>query len=167
MYSGQIEGVDHGIALQLKIRSCGLLMSTHQIFIEPKVTVTDEPYITCFSTCLPLMCNMKWCGQFGVKMLEILPPAYAVEYDYSPPRQLHPSLETKPCRTFSGRPINGTWIHMWCQGLVLDQCSHAGKEPVVLRRSAHGVLTMIWITGGTTAISDVTSRLSTDCCSAR
>ena len=131
---------------------------THQIFIEPEGIATDELYINGFSTCLPFEVQYEMVRTIrGCENAEILRPAYAVEYDYSPPRQLHPSLETKPCRNlFLGGQINGTsgYEEAGAQGLVagINAARRVqGKEPVVLRRDQAyiGVLIDDLITKGT------------------
>jgi len=94
----------------------------------------------------------------GCENAEIMRPAYAVEYDYVLPTQLHPSLETKVCRNlFLAGQINGTsgYEEAGAQGLVAGINSARrvqGKEPVVLRRDQAyiGVLIDDLITKGTT-----------------
>src|SRR5206468_8958257 len=94
----------------------------------------------------------------GCENAEIVRPAYAVEYDFSLPTQLYPSLETKVCRNlFLAGQINGTsgYEEAGAQGLMagINAARRVqGKEPVVLRRDQAyiGVLIDDLITKGTT-----------------
>ena len=159
MYSGQIEGVGPRYCPSIEDKIVRFAdKPTHQIFIEPEGIATDELYINGFSTCLPFDVQYEMVRTIrGCENAEILRPAYAVEYDYSPPRQLHPSLETKPClNLFLGGQINGTsgYEEAGAQGLVagINAARRVqGKEPVVLRRDQAyiGVLIDDLITKGT------------------
>ena len=159
MYSGQIEGVGPRYCPSIEDKIVRFAdKPTHQIFIEPEGIATDELYINGFSTCLPFEVQYEMVRTIrGCENAEILRLAYAVEYDYSPPRQLHPSLETKPCRNlFLGGQINGTsgYEEAGAQGLVagINAARRVqGKEPVVLRRDQAyiGVLIDDLITKGT------------------
>ena len=159
MYSGQIEGVGPRYCPSIEDKIVRFAdKQTHQIFIEPEGIATDELYINGFSTCLPFEVQYEMVRTIrGCENAEILRPAYAVEYDYAPPRQLHPSLETKPCRNlFLGGQINGTsgYEEAGAQGLVagINAARRVqGKEPVVLRRDQAyiGVLIDDLITKGT------------------
>lgn len=159
MYSGQIEGVGPRYCPSIEDKIVRFAdKPTHQIFIEPEGIATDELYINGFSTCLPFDVQYEMVRTIrGCENAEILRPAYAVEYDYSPPRQLHPSLETKPCRNlFLGGQINGTsgYEEAGAQGLVagINAARRVqGKKPVVLRRDQAyiGVLIDDLITKGT------------------
>jgi tRNA uridine 5-carboxymethylaminomethyl modification enzyme len=94
----------------------------------------------------------------GCENAEILRPAYAVEYDFSHPTQLHASLETKVCRNlYLAGQINGTsgYEEASTQGLMAGiNASRRVKnlDPVVLRRDQAyiGVLIDDLITKGTT-----------------
>src|SRR5579883_1683990 len=81
-----------------------------QIFLEPEGIATDEIYVNGFSTCLPYEVQVGMVRTIiGCENAEIMRPAYAVEYDFAFPTQLHPSLETKACRNlFLAGQINGT-----------------------------------------------------------
>ena len=159
MYSGQIEGVGPRYCPSIEDKIVRFAdKPTHQIFIEPEGIATDELYINGFSTCLPFEVQYEIVRTIrGCENAEILRPAYAVEYDYAPPRQLHPSLEAKPCRNlFLGGQINGTsgYEEAGAQGLMagINAARRVhGKDPIVLRRDQAyiGVLIDDLITKGT------------------
>ena len=159
MYSGQIEGAGPRYCPSIEDKIVRFAdKPTHQIFIEPEGIATDELYINGFSTCLPFEVQYEIVRTIrGCENAEILRPAYAVEYDYAPPRQLHPSLEAKPCRNlFLGGQINGTsgYEEAGAQGLMagINAARRVhGKDPIVLRRDQAyiGVLIDDLITKGT------------------
>ena len=131
----------------------------HQIFLEPEGIETDEIYVNGFSTCLPFEVQVDLVRTIiGCETAEILRPAYAVEYDFSHPTQLLPSLETKVCRNlFLAGQINGTsgYEEAGAQGLMAGiNAARRVKnlEPIILRRNQAyiGVLIDDLITKGTT-----------------
>ena len=69
----------------------------HQIFLEPEGRNTLEYYCNGISTSLPKDVQQAMLRLIpGLENAEIMRWGYAVEYDYAPPTQLHPTLETKP-----------------------------------------------------------------------
>ena len=83
--------------------------STHQVFLEPEGLNTKEVYANGISTSLPE--EIQWEIVRSIPGLEsawLVRPGYAVEYDYIPPTELYPTLETKKITNYSAGQINGT-----------------------------------------------------------
>lgn len=114
----------------------------HQIFVEPEGWNTVEVYVNGFSTSLPEHIQIQALQKIpGFEMAKIFRPGYAIEYDYFPPTQLKPSLETKLIEgLFFAGQINGTtgYEEAACQGLMAGiNASRFVKqqESIVLKRS--------------------------------
>ncbi len=114
----------------------------HQIFVEPEGWKTIEMYINGFSTSLPEEIQYKAIKMIpGFENAKIFRPGYAIEYDYFPPTQLKPTLETKLIENlyFAGQ-INGTtgYEEAACQGLIAGINAHlkTREQPeFILKRS--------------------------------
>jgi tRNA uridine 5-carboxymethylaminomethyl modification enzyme len=160
MYSGVIEGIGPRYCPSIEDKIVKFAeKERHQIFLEPEGIETDEIYVNGFSTCLPFEVQIDLVRTIiGCEKAEILRPAYAVEYDFSNPTQLLPSLETKICRNlFLAGQINGTsgYEEAGAQGLMAGiNAARRVKSlsPVILRRDQAyiGVLIDDLITKGTT-----------------
>lgn len=114
----------------------------HQIFVEPEGWNTIEIYVNGFSTSLPEDVQVKAIKKIpGFENAKLFRPGYAIEYDYFPPTQLYPSLETKLVKgLFFAGQINGTtgYEEAACQGLMAGINAHQrvhNLSPVVLKRS--------------------------------
>jgi tRNA uridine 5-carboxymethylaminomethyl modification enzyme len=84
--------------------------SSHTVFLEPEGRHSSEVYVNGISTSLPFDVQLDLVRSIpGLGRADIIRPGYAVEYDYFPPTQLYPTLETKPVKNlyFAGQ-INGT-----------------------------------------------------------
>jgi len=159
MYSGVIEGVGPRYCPSIEDKIVKFPeKERQQIFLEPEGIATDEIYVNGFSTCLPFEVQYEMVRSIiGCERAEIMRPAYAVEYDFAFPTQLHPSLETKVCRNlFLAGQINGTsgYEEAGAQGLMagINAVRRVqGREPVVLRRDQAyiGVLIDDLVTKGT------------------
>ncbi|MDX6767017.1 MAG: tRNA uridine-5-carboxymethylaminomethyl(34) synthesis enzyme MnmG [Candidatus Methylacidiphilales bacterium] len=132
--------------------------ASHQVFLEPEGLHTAEYYINGCSTSLPIEAQYGFIRSIpGLEHVEIIRPGYAVEYDFCPPTQLHPTLETKPVGGlyFAGQ-INGTsgYEEAAAQGLMAGinaALQVQGKAPLILgRHQAYiGVLIDDLVTKGT------------------
>lgn len=84
--------------------------NNHQVFLEPEGRSTEDSTLTEFSTSLPYSAQCDFIHTIpGLENAQLIRPGYAVEYDFCPPTQLHPTLETKLVENlcFAGQ-INGT-----------------------------------------------------------
>ena len=159
MYSGIIEGIGPRYCPSIEDKIVKFAdKERHQIFLEPEGIATDEFYVNGFSTCLPFEVQVDLVRTIlGCERAEIMRPAYAVEYDFASPTQLHHSLETKICRNlFLAGQINGTsgYEEAGAQGLMagINAARRVqDRDPVILRRDQAyiGVLIDDLVTKGT------------------
>jgi tRNA uridine 5-carboxymethylaminomethyl modification enzyme len=122
----------------------------HQIFLEPEGRDTVEVYPNGLSTSLPLDVQVAMVRSIeGLEQAEIMRHGYAIEYDFSDPTQLQPSLETKLVRgLFFAGQINGTtgYEEAAAQGLMagINSALQARSEPaLILRRDEAYIGVMI------------------------
>ena len=159
MYSGVIEGVGPRYCPSIEDKIVKFPeKERQQIFLEPEGIATDEIYVNGFSTCLPFEVQVDMVRTIiGCEQAEIMRPAYAVEYDFAFPTQLHPSLETQVCQNlYLAGQINGTsgYEEAGAQGLMAGMNAALRvqeKPPIVLRRDQAyiGVLIDDLVTKGT------------------
>jgi tRNA uridine 5-carboxymethylaminomethyl modification enzyme len=159
LYSGIIQGVGPRYCPSIEDKVVRFPeKERHQTFLEPEGRDTVEIYPSGLSTSLPIDIQFALYRSIeGLERVEIMRPAYAIEYDYVNPIQLHASLETKPIRNlYHAGQINGTsgYEEAAAQGLIAGinaALRIRGAEPLVLGRSEAyiGVLIDDLVTLGT------------------
>src|SRR6266568_2505077 len=129
----------------------------HQVFLEPEGLDTHELYVNGLSTSLPVSVQLEFLHAVpGLERAQLTRPGYAIEYDYYPPTQLTPWLETKAIeRLFFAGQINGTTGYEEAAGQGVVAGINAvrrmrGLEPVLFARDEAyiGVLVDDLITRG-------------------
>ena len=113
----------------------------HQVFLEPEGLDTHELYVNGLSTSLPVQVQLEFLHAVpGLEDVRMTRPGYAIEYDYFPPDQLTPWLETKAVeRLFFAGQINGTTGYEEAAGQGVVAGLNAvrrlrGEEPLVFGR---------------------------------
>lgn len=159
LYAGVIEGIGPRYCPSIEDKVVRFPdKERHQTFIEPEGLETVEVYPSGMSTSLPIDIQIPFYrSMVGLERVEIMRPAYAIEYDYADPIQLHASLETKLIRNlYHAGQINGTSGYEEAAGQGLMAGINAalkvkGRDPLVLGRheSYIGVMIDDLITLGT------------------
>ena len=143
MFQGRIQGIGPRYCPSIEDKITRFSKrERHQLFIEPEGWNTIEIYINGFSSSLPEIVQFQALREIvGFENCKMFRPGYAIEYDYFPPTQLRPTLETKLIKNlfFAGQ-INGTtgYEEAACQGLMAGINAHQkinDLEPVILKRN--------------------------------
>ena len=151
MFSGKITGVGprYCPSIEDKVHRFNE-RDSHHLFLEPEWSGSDQLYVNGFSTSLPEETQVKALREIeALKVVELIRPGYAIEYDFFPPRQLKSSLESKNVGgLFFAGQINGTsgYEEASAQGLVAGinaQLYVRGDESLTFSRTNSYIGVMI------------------------
>ena len=144
MYSGQIQSTGPRYCPSIEDKVVRFAdKDRHQLFLEPEGRHTNEVYVNGISTSLPRDVQdamLRWIP--GLENAQIMRYGYAVEYDFCPPDQLTPWLETKAVKgLFFAGQLNGTtgYEEAAAQGLIAGASAALrlkGRDGLVLSRDA-------------------------------
>jgi len=158
MFSGQIQSVGPRYCPSVETKVVRFAeRQRHQLFLEPEGRQTHEVYVNGLSTSLPREVQDAMVRAIpGLQQAQIVRYGYAIEYDYLPPEQLTPWLETKRLAgLFVAGQVNGTTGYEEAAGQGLLAGANAALslgrgEPLLLGRDEAylGVMTDDLVTRG-------------------
>lgn len=151
LYAGRIEGVGPRYCPSIEDKIVRFKdKERHQLFVEPMGLDTEECYLQGMSSSLPVDVQLQFYRTIkGLERVEIMRPAYAIEYDCIDPLELFATLEFKKIKgLFGAGQFNGTsgYEEAAGQGLVagINAANYCRKkEMLVLDRSSSYIGTLI------------------------
>ena len=151
MYGGHVEGVGPRYCPSIEDKIVRFNdKERHQLFLEPESIHLDTIYLQGFSTSMPIEVQDQMIRSLpGMKNVEVIKYAYAIEYDAINPLELKVNLETKKVdNLFCAGQINGTsgYEEAGAQGLIAGINASRlikGLAPLVLRRDEAYIGVMI------------------------
>ena len=151
LYGGKIEGVGPRYCPSFEDKVVRFAdKQRHQVFIEPCGKNTDEMYLQGLSSSLPVDVQMKFLRTIpGLEQVQVMRPAYAIEYDCIDPLQLDMTLEFMDIPGLYGAgQFNGSsgYEEAGAQGLVAGANAALklkGEEPLILDRASSYIGTLI------------------------
>ncbi|MDN3509280.1 MAG: tRNA uridine-5-carboxymethylaminomethyl(34) synthesis enzyme MnmG [Candidatus Neptunochlamydia sp.] len=151
IFSGKIQGVGPRYCPSIEDKIVRFKdKERHQLFLEPEGLSTNEIYVNGISSSLPFDVQFSMMRTIpGLENVEIMRPAYAIEYDYAVSGQIKSTFETKTIEGlyFAGQ-VNGTtgYEEAAAQGLMAAinaLLKIRGKEPFLLKRSESYIGVMV------------------------